>query len=189
MYVFFSILLVIAFAVLTVAGETKRFGTRIRALFWINLGISAAGVLLAAVTFFCARSAVFGGGFDAEFTEWAWDMLAVYYRLSMIPFAAFLAISALAGLTAVLEGEKKHGRYGLTSSVKLRLFLAVTVVFSAVMLLLAPLYAFMTVNENVPLERYVLLTGFAEALAMRAPLLIVYGSRMRARKRENVTKT
>lgn len=191
MYVFLSILLTLVFIFLTAAGETGRGRNNPRAFFWINFGFSAVGVILAAVSFFCAHSAIFGGDFDAEFTEWAWDMLAVYYRLSLVPFAAFLVISALACLIAVLEGSQRQHRHGFGPTMKLRLCLSVTVVFSTVMLLLAPMYAFMTVNENVALELYILLTGFGEAFALRAPLLIEYGSRMRTKSARavNVTET
>lgn len=187
MYVFFSILLTLVFIFLTVAGETGRGKNCPHVFFWTNFGFSAAGILLAAVTFLCARSGVFGSGFDAEFVEWAWDMLKVYYQLSLIPCAVFLVISALSCFIAVLEGTRKRTRHGTGLSAKLRLCLAVTVVFSVVMLFLAPMYAFMTVNESVALDRFVFLTGFAEALIMRAPLLIVYGVQMRAKK--NVTET
>ncbi len=179
MYVIFSVLLTLALAALTVSGETKRGRSSPRTLFRANLALSAAGLLLLAGTFVVARTSVFGGNFDAEFTEWAWNMLAVYYRLSLVPFAVFFGITAVSLVLAMAEGNRRPARFGDAPSFKFCLSLAVTVVFSAVMLLLAPMYAFMTVNESVALENFVLLTGIGEALLLRAPLLIEYGVRMR----------
>ena len=42
-----------------------------------------------------------------------------------------------------------------------------------------------TVNEKIALETYVLLTGFGEAMILRAPLLIEYGRRAGEKKRDS----
>jgi hypothetical protein len=49
------------------------------------------------------------------------------------------------------------------------------------------MYAFMTVNERIALDAYVLWTGCAEALLLRAPLLIEYGRRIRRTSDVSVT--
>lgn len=183
MYVVFSVLLTLAFAVLTVYGETKRGRQSSQMLFFANVALSAVGLFLLAGTFFVARTTVLGGNFDAEFSEWAWDMLTVYYQLSLVPFAVFLGITAIALVLAMAEGNRRPTRYGDAPSFKFSLCLAAAVVFSVVMLLLAPMYAFMTVNESIALENYVLLTGIGESLLLRAPLLIEYGIRMRRERR------
>lgn len=180
MYYFLSLFLTFVLLILTVDGETGRGREHPRVFFYANLALTGVGVLLAGTAFFLAWRGIRGGGFDAEFTEWAWDMLVVYYQLSLIPLAVFLGISALSCLIAVFDPKQRAG-------FPLKLRLSVTVVFSVVLLLLAPMYSFMTVNEKVALELYVLLTGFGEALILRAPLLIEYGCRMHAKKAESVT--
>ncbi len=172
MYLFFAILLAFVFLIFTVFGETVRGRNHPRALFFGNLVLASGGVLLFACTFWAARSTIFGGDFDAEFAGWAWDMLAFYYSLSLPPTAVFFGLAVLACIVAVFDRKRRTG-----FSLKLRL--SVLVVFSIIPLFLAPMYSFMTVNETVALESYVLLTGIGEALLLRAPLLIEYGFRMR----------
>ena len=171
MYYFFSLLLTFLFVLLTVAAETGTGRKHPRAFFVTNLAFSAAGAVLLALSLLLARNGIFGSGYDAEFTGWAWDMLVVYYQLSLIPCTVFFAAALLSCLIAVFDRKQRAG-------FPLKLRLSVTVVFSVVMLLLAPMYSFMTVNGKVALEVYVLLTGFGEALLLRAPLLIEYGVRM-----------
>ncbi len=178
MYYFLALLLTFVFLILTVAGETGRGRNHPRAFFFINLVFAVTGVVLIAAALFMARNGICGGGLDAEFSEWAWDMLAVYYQLSLIPLAVFIVISTLSCFIAVFERKQRAG-------FPLKLRLSVVVVFSVVMLLLAPMYSFMTVNEKVALDLYVLLTGFGEALVLRAPLLIEYGCRMRGKTRNS----
>jgi len=180
MYAFFALFLTFVLLILTVGGETGRGRNCPRAFFFANLVLSAAGAVFVLTAFFLARHRIFGGAFDAEFTGWAWDMLAVYYRLSLIPCVVFLAVSALACLVAAADPKQRNG-------FPLKLRLSVTVVFSVVMLLLAPMYSFVTVNGKVALDVFVLLTGFGEAMLLRAPLLIEYGRRMREEKRGSVT--
>ncbi len=172
MYLFFAILLAFVFLILTVFGETGRGKNHSRTLFLTNLALTCGGILLLACTFLSARSAITGGGFDAEFAGWAWDMLSFYYMLSLIPTAVFLGIAVLACLVAVFDRKQ---RAGFPQKVRL----SVLVVFAIIPLFLAPMYSFMTVNESVALDSYVLLTGIGEALLLRAPLLIEYGQRMR----------
>lgn len=180
MYYFFALLLAFVFLILTVGGETGRGREHPRAFFFANLALSGAGAVLVIAVAAIARMNIFGGGFDADFSGWAWDMLAVYYRLSLIPFAVFFVLSVVSFLIAAAEPKQRTG-------FPLKLRLSVTVVFSIVMLLLAPMYSFMTVNEKVALDAYVLLTGSGEALLLRAPFLIEYGRRMCAKKRTSVT--
>lgn len=172
MYLFFAILLTFVFLILTVFAETGRGRKHLRLLFFVNLALASGGVLLLAGTFFAAKSAITGGGFDEEFVGWAWDMFTVFFRLSLIPTAVFLVVALLACLVAVFDRKQRTG-----FSLKLRL--SALLLFSIIPLLLAPMYSFLTVNESVALDSYILLTGIAEALLLRAPLLIEYGRRMR----------
>ena len=145
------------------------------------LGLAAAGVLIVAAVSLGAYSTVFRGGFDAEFSEWAWDMLTVFYRFSGIPAAVFFGIGTVSFLVAAADPKQRAG-------FPLKLRLAVTVVFSLVPLVLAPMYAFMTVNERIPLDAYVLWLGCGEALLLRTPILIEYGRRVRENRRTFVTE-
>ena len=165
MYYFFS-----------VGGETGRGRSCPHVFFYTNLALSGAGAVLVLGTLIAARQTIFGSGFDAEFAGWAWDMLGVYYRLSLIPLAVFLGVSALSCVVAAADPKQRSG-------FPLKLRLSAALVFSLVLLFLAPLYSFMTVNEKVALDIYILLTGFGEALILRAPLLIEYGRRMREKSR------
>lgn len=172
MYLFFAFLLAFVFLILTVFGETGRGRNHIRALFFTNLALTSSGVLLLVSTFFVSRNTITGGSFDAEFSGWAWDMFSFFYILSLIPAVIFLGIAILACLVAVFDRRQRAG-------FPLKVRLSVLVVFAIIPLFLAPMYSFMTVNESVALDSYVLLTGIGEALLLRAPLLIEYGRRMR----------
>jgi len=172
MYLFFAILLTFVFLTLTVFAETGRGRNHLRPLFFVNLALASGGVLLLAGTFFAARSTITGGGFDEEFIGWAWDMFAVFFRLSLIPTAFFFIIALLSCFVAAFDRKQRSG-------FPLKLRLSSFVVFSLIPLLLAPMYSFMTVNESVALDSYVLLTGIGEALLLRAPFLIEYGRRIR----------
>ena len=98
-------------------------------------------------------------------------MFTVFFRLSLIPTAVFLVVALLACLVTVFDRKQRTG-------FPLKLRLSALLLFSIIPLLLAPMYSFLTVNESVALDSYVLLTGIAEALLLRAPLLIEYGRRM-----------
>ncbi len=180
MYFFFALFLFFVFLILTVAGETGRGRNHPRRFFFINLALAAGGVLIVGVAFFLANHAVFHSGFDAEFSEWAWDMLTVYYQLSLIPMAVFFGIGTLSFLIAAADPKQCTG-------FPLKLRLSVMVTFSAVLLMLAPMYSFMTVNEQVALDACILFTGCGEALILRAPLLLEYGRRMKQAPGKSVT--
>ena len=171
MYWFFALLLFFIFLILTAAGETGKGKNAPRFFFLANLGLAGGGLLFLLTGVLMVRKNIFHSGLDAEFSEWAWDMMKVYYQLSMIPLAVFLVIGCLAFLPALADPKQRTG-------FPLKLRLSVTVVFSAVLLLIAPMYAFMTVNEQVVLDVYILLTGIGEALLLRVPLLIEYYRRM-----------
>lgn len=180
MYYFFAVLLFFCFLILTVSGESGWGKKNPRLIFYINLGFASGGVLIAASVPLAAHSSIFRSGFDADFSGWAWDMLTVFYRISGIPTAVFFLLGTGAFLMAAADPKQRTG-----FSMKLRL--AVTVVFAVVPLFLAPMYAFMTVNERIALDAYVLWTGCGEALLLRAPLLIEYGRRIRRTSDVSVT--
>ncbi len=177
MYVFLSLLLTAVFICLTVAGETKRLKVRPRVLFGVNFAFAVGGLLTVCITYLIARSQIYGGSFDEAFTEWAWDMFAVYFQISLPVLAVLVVIAAVSFLVAVFDPKQRAG-------MPMKLRLSVTIVFSVVMLMLAPMYSFMTVNDNVPIDVYVLATGVGEAFLMRAPVLIEYGMRVAAQKHE-----
>ena len=104
MYYFFSLLLAFVLLLLTVGGETGRGRSCPHVFFYTNLALSGAGAVLVLGTLIAARQTIFGSGFDAEFAGWAWDMLGVYYRLSLIPLAVFLGV--ISRLITALAMEK-----------------------------------------------------------------------------------
>lgn len=175
-YLFFALLLFFGILILTAAGENEKGRAKPRFFFLVNLAASAAGGILAAVTLLSARYSIFRDGFDAEFSGWAWDMLTVYCRLSYLPAAVFLGIGILSFVFAAADPKQRTG-----FSMKVRLASMVT--FSGVLLLLPPMYAFLTVNDQLPLDVYILLTGIAQALLMRAPFLIEYVRRLREKRK------
>ena len=132
MYLFSAILLTFVFLILTVFGETGRGQKFPRILFFSNLALASGGVLLLAGTYITAKHTITGGGFDAEFAEWAWDMLAFYFGLSLVPTAVFLLIAGLAYLVAVFDRKQRGG-------FPLKLRLSVTVVFALIPLFAAPM--------------------------------------------------
>lgn len=180
MYYFFAALLFFGFLILTAGGESGWGKKNPRLVFYINLGLAAAGVLITAAVFLAVYSSIFRGGFDADFSGWAWDMLTVFYRISGIPAAVFFLLGTAAFLVAAADPKQCSG-------FPMKLRLAVTVVFAAVPLFLAPMYAILTVNERIALDAYVLWTGCGEALLLRAPLLIEYGRRIRGISASSVT--
>lgn len=175
MYLLTSVFLIFLFLVLTVGAETERGREHPRVFFYTELALSVIGLLLISATCLFARYSLTGGDLDAEFAEWAWDMLSVYYQLSMIPMTVFFVLSSASFALALLEPKQRGG-----FPKKLRL--SVTVVFSLVMLMIAPMYSFMTVNERVSLDTFVLVSGIGEALFLRTPFLIEYGRRCREKK-------
>lgn len=180
MYYFSALFLFFVFLILTVAGETVRGRNHPRLCFFVNLALASAGLLMTVTAFIIAYRSVFYSGADAEFSGWAWDMLTVFYQLSMIPTAVFFVIGTLSFLVAAADPKQRTG-------FPMKLRLSVTIVFSVIPLLLAPMYAFMTVNEQIALEIYVLVTGCGEALFLRAPLLLEYGRRWREMRGLSVT--
>ena len=109
MYYFFALLLAFVFLILTVGGETGRGREHPRAFFFANLALSGAGAVLVTAVAAIARMNIFGGGFDADFSGWAWDMLSVYYRLSLIPFAVFFVLSVV----SCKKNKKKNRQQNL----------------------------------------------------------------------------
>lgn len=181
MYYFFAVLLFLVILTLTVCAETERGRKHPRVFFIANFVLTCVGVVLFVAVSVYAWRAIHNGGFDTEFAEWAWDMLVVYYELSLVPLAVFLFLSVSSCLIAVFDPKQRSG-----FSLKLRL--TTTVVFAVVILFIAPMYSFMTVNEKVALDTFVLFTGICEALLLRAPLLIEYGYRSRAKdKKDNAS--
>jgi len=91
---------------------------------------------------------------------WARDMFAQHYRVSLPVLGVLFGALLISWLLSLTEKRKK-------SVTALFLRRTVGVLASCALLLLAPLYAFMTSNEFVPLETLILVSGIGESLIFR----------------------
>ncbi|MBQ8186063.1 MAG: hypothetical protein IJ037_04230 [Clostridia bacterium] len=126
----------------------------------INLGLFLAGVLLVVLCRVTAGVMISSSGQTETWMEWAHDMLAQHYAISFPVLLVLTGILLIAWLLSMTEKRRR-------STVGLFLRRTVGILASVSLLLLAPLYAFMTENDSVPLEALILLSGIGEALILR----------------------
>lgn len=126
----------------------------------INLGLFLAGILIVAVCRVTAGAMISSSGQTETWMEWAHDMLSQHYAISFPVLAVLSGILLVSWLLSLTEKRRR-------STTGLFLRRTVGLLSSAALLLLAPLYAFMTENTSVPLETLILLSGIGEALMLR----------------------
>lgn len=127
---------------------------------WLNLALSAAGLLTVILCCVIGESLISGSTQSETWMEWARDMFRQHYAVSLPVLGVLGGILLLSWLLSLTEKrEKSH-----TGAFLRR---AVGIPASAAILLLAPLYAFMTANDSVPLDTLILISGIGEALILR----------------------
>jgi len=122
------------------------------------------GTILAVSSHLVIKSRISAVG-DSSFEAWASDMLDGWYSLILPTAAVLTGISTAAALTLLFSDNKKAG-----SNVFLRS--AVLAASTAVPLIMAAFYGFMSENSTVPLYQAILVSGIGFALIFRAAGLI-----------------
>lgn len=132
-----------------------------------NVIMSFVGTAASFIIYFAVRNSVFSGIYDETWSEWAWDMFTLFYSISLPVLGILLGILIVSSLLSIFTERKKGGTFP-----KVRVMAATA--SSIVMLILAPAYGFMTQNDVVPLYRYILASGIAQALVFRIVFAIEY---------------
>lgn len=178
MYTAISILLTAFFIFITVCGEKKHSGRNserrvpARVMFILNAVLASVGIICLAVTVTAAYLKVQNGGFEADFSSWANDMLSVYYKLTMIPVLAVMCLLILSGCSAIVDKKQRAG-------IRLYMRLALSPAVSLAVMLVSAVYSEMTVNGRVDLRMFILVSGICAAFAMRLSTLVDYAVRMK----------
>lgn len=178
MYTAISVLLTAFFVFITVSGEKKHSGkvtvrrVPARTLLILNAVLAALGIICLAVTVLTAYLRVKHGGFEADFSSWALDMLSVYYKLTLIPLIAVMLLLLLSGCSAITDKKQRVG-------VRLYMRLALSIAVSLAVMLVSAVYSAMTVNGRINLQMFILFSGIGEAFIMRLSTLVDYAVRMK----------
>lgn len=127
---------------------------------WLNLGLCFAGVLLVIICRTAAEAGISRSGQSETWMNWARDMFAQHYRVSLPVLLVLLGILLASFLLSLTDKRNRSAVPGFLRR-------TVGILASVLLLMLAPLYAFMTANEIVPLDIMILLSGIGEALILR----------------------
>lgn len=127
---------------------------------WLNLALGACGVLTVLLCRIIGESMISSVFRTETWQSWARDMFAGHYSVSLPVLGVLGGILLISVLISLSEKKKKS----VTGAFLRR---SVGIPASAVLLLLALLYASVTANESVPLETLVFLSGVGEALILR----------------------
>ena len=168
-------LIAVPFAVflifLTVIGEKK--SAMKPSLAKINAVLSIIGAAVIPAVHLIARKNIMSDGFEPAWSEWAWDMFTIYYSISVPVVSVLLGILLLSSLSSFFTERRKGD-----TAPKLRTMTSCAA--SVVMLILAPAYAFMTDNNVLPVDTYILIIGFAQSLLFRSVFTLEYISESRS---------
>lgn len=126
---------------------------------WLNLALGAGGVLTVLLCRIIGESMISSVFRTETWQSWARDMFAGHYSVSLPVLGVLGGILLISVLISLSEKKKSVTGAFLRRSVGIPA--------SAVLLLLALLYASVTANESVPLETLVFLSGVGEALILR----------------------
>jgi len=163
MYTVFATALSAAFIVLTIAPLRKP--SLRKACAAVDLILTLLGAVLLAASAVIARLSITRGDFEAEWADWAWGRMVVYYRFSFLITGILLGILLLSLLLGRLEPKQE-------TSTRHLMRIAASTASSLLILLITPFYAYMLQNTALPLVEYVLFSGVGEALLFRViPLL------------------
>lgn len=166
-YSVIAVILSVFLIFLTVLGE-KNPQFR-RNLITINVILSLVGCTASAFIYFIVKGSVFSGEYDETWSEWAWDMFTLFYSISLPVLGVLLGILIVSTVLSIFTERKKS-----CTSQKVRVMAASA--SSIVMLIIAPVYGFMTQNDVIPLYGYILVSGIAQALVFRIVFAIEYYS-------------
>lgn len=155
-YLFFALLLTIGLTAITILENRSPSPVWSR----LNLGLAAAGCVSVLLCRILAGSMISASGQSDTWNEWARDMFFQHYSVSLPVLLVLLGILLVSWLLSLSEKRKK-------SVTALFLRRTVGILASCTLLLLAPLYAFTTENNIVPLETLILISGIGEALIFR----------------------
>jgi len=173
-YLPLSVLLFILLVVFSVIGELKSMqsAAALKRLVWLNAILSFVGAVFTIVTHFICMRALRTPALDETFTEWAQDMFGIWYQIALPVFFVLAGLPLLSSLFSIFDRKSQTG-----TAPKIRV-ITITA-SSALLLILAPFYGFMTDNTSVPLYSYVLWSGTGMSLAIRASLAVEYAVRLR----------
>ena len=154
-FLVFSAILTVLLIAVTVLEQKKPS----RLWKWLNLALGACGVLTVLLCRIIGESMISSVFRTETWQSWARDMFAGHYSVSLPVLGVLGGILLISVLISLSEKKKSVTGAFLRRSVGIPA--------SAVLLLLALLYASVTANESVPLETLVFLSGVGEALILR----------------------
>ena len=154
-FLIFSAILTVFLIAVTVLEQKKPS----RLWKWLNLALGACGVLTVLLCRIIGESMISSVFRTETWQSWARDMFAGHYSVSLPVLGVLGGILLISVLISLSEKKKSVTGAFLRRSVGIPA--------SAVLLLLALLYASVTANESVPLETLVFLSGVGEALILR----------------------
>ena len=126
----------------------------------LNLALALSGVLIVLLCRILAGVLIGSSEQSETWMTWAHDMLSQHYVISLPVLFTLTGILLAAWLLSLTEKRRR-------STVGFILRRTVGILASSVLFLLAPMYAFMTENEFVPLDLLIVISGFGEALIVR----------------------
>ena len=166
-YTFFSVIICVFFAFLSVGWEKKKDYRK--TLFFVNTGTAAAGAIMMLTVFLVSRQVISSA--ENELSEWAWDMMYVFYGVTF-PICAVLLLFII--ITAMLAWGDSGSRIGFRCVIR-----SIASVFSsALILLLGGFYSVSVKNTSLPMTEFVCLFSFGEAMLFRILYAIEYRSHL-----------
>ena len=166
MYAIIAVILSFAMIALTIAGE--RQNTQNRLFFIINTCLSGGGLVLACITAAVVRIVIFNSANTDEWKSWAWDAFGYVISSTVVPL---LILTALLVASVFLSYYSKKRFENKTPSA---LPLAVSVAASIMLLIILPICAAITENQEINLKIAVYIFGIAESLVLRAPFIATF---------------
>ncbi len=158
------------FIYLTVTAE--RHPDRIKKYRLINLSLGSIGIIVLLATMFIGSALIDGSGQSDSWISWAFDMFSIYFKISISVFVFMLVILLLTTLLSIFD-KKTRGGY----PEKIRLITSIAA--SVILLLITFLYSPATENDYLPLDVLIVISGIAEAFAMRLTYALEYTVRLR----------
>lgn len=175
MYTVLAVLITAGILWLTIMGARCTAVREMKKYLYINLILTVLSLVVGCVIPFLTHAKIFGGDYEEEWMDWAWDAFTLYLKLTL-PLCGILLLMTCASVLFSAASSKKESAY---SAVVRN---SVSVASSVILLFAAPFYSAMAETENVPVDIYILIFGVCSALFLRLVSVIEMALRIRRAK-------
>ncbi len=160
----------ILFVLLTVRAEKQP--EKLKKYRLVNFILGASGILTLATVFMIGLVSIKNSDSTESWHSWAFDMFTIYFKISL-PLLTLLLGTLL--LTALISMFDKKTRGGYPEKIRL----ITSIAASSLLMLIAFFYSPVTENDGLPLDVMIVISGIAEAFAMRLTYALEYTVRLR----------